>query len=147
MAIEFELEVLKSVVNKLDTSLDKISDVSNNIGKLLAVHDERIGQLERVSEKRVDDIKEIHSRISTQTREIVEKISALETSLENRMAEGAKNSAAQHREIQKEIKADVAKLDTRLGVLENWRWYILGGVAVIGYILGNLTDIAKFLAK
>ena len=42
MALETELEVLKSVVNKLDSSLEKISEVSNSIGKLLAVHDERM---------------------------------------------------------------------------------------------------------
>jgi len=70
MAVESEIEVLKSVVNKLDSSLEKISEVSNSIGKLLAVHDQRIINLEKDVDAREDDVKELHSRITVQTKEI-----------------------------------------------------------------------------
>lgn len=144
MAIETELEVLKSVVNKLDSSLEKISEVSNSIGRLLAVHDERIGQLEKIADSRDDDIKELHSRITTQTREIVEKIASLEKNIEERMRDSAKAAKEQHEQIQKEIQVDVNKLDVRLGVLERWRWYLMGGAAAVGYLSGH-ADLLKFL--
>ena len=144
MALETELQVLKTVVNKLDSSLEKISEVSNSIGKLLAVHDERIGQLEKVADSRDDDIKELHSRITTQTREIVDKISSLEKSMEERMRENAKTSGEQHNVIQKEIKTDITKLEDRLGILERWRWYLMGGAAAVGYLTGH-ADLLKFL--
>lgn len=73
MAVEVELEVLKGVVHKLDSSLEKISEVSNSIGKLLAVHNERIGQLEKTSERRINDLEKLEMRLSSQTKEIVEK--------------------------------------------------------------------------
>ena len=65
MALETELEVLKSVVNKLDSSLEKISEVSNSIGKLLAVHDERIEQCNRSDDlliKMINDLKVDNSK-------------------------------------------------------------------------------------
>lgn len=145
MAIESEIEVLKSVVNKLDSSLEKISEVSNNIGRLLAVHNERLDQLEKSADQRSDDIKELHSRITTQTREIVDKIIALEKNMEERMRASAVAAKEQHQDIQKEIQADITKLDDRLGIVERWRWYIIGGAVTIGYLVGNLTDIVKFL--
>ena len=145
MAIESEIEVLKSVVNKLDSSLEKISEVSNSIGRLLAVHDERINQLEKVSDQRSDDIKELHSRITTQTREISDKIDELDKSLEDKMEISAEASKKQHAEIQKEIRRDITKIDDRLAIVERWRWYVLGAVAVIGYLVGNITDIVKFI--
>lgn len=145
MAIESEIEVLKSVVNKLDSSLEKISEVSNNIGRLLAVHNERLDQLEKNADQRTDDIKELHSRITTTTREILEKISALEKNMEERMRANGVAAKEQHLEIQKEIQADVNKLDERLGTVERWRWYIIGGAVTIGYLIGNLADIVKFL--
>ena len=144
MAIETELEVLKTVVNKLDSSLEKISEVSNSIGRLLAVHDERIGQLERVSESKEAAIKDLHSRITTQTKEIVDKIAALEKNIEERMKETSKLTKEQHRQIQDEIEVDVEKLDRRIGVIERWRWYLMGGAAAIGYISGH-ADLLKFL--
>ena len=144
MAIETELEVLKTVVNKLDSSLEKISEVSNSIGRLLAVHDERIGQLERVTESKEAAIKDLHSRITTQTKEIVDKIAALEKNIEERMKESSKVAKEQHQQIQDEIEVDVEKLDRRIGVIERWRWYLMGGAAAIGYISGH-ADLLKFL--
>lgn len=145
MAIESELEVLKSVVNKLDFSLEKISEVSNSIGKLLAVHDERIGQLEKTSEKRIDDIKELHSRITTQTREIVDKIDDLEKTLDSKIKTNTDEMKNQYREIVNTVDADFSKMSSRVELLERWRWYVLGGAITVGYLIGNLTDILKIL--
>lgn len=145
MAIESEIEVLKSVVTKLDSSLEKISEVSNNIGRLLAVHDERLDKLEKTSDQRSDDIKELNQRISNQTKEIVEKITCLEKTMEDRLRTNSDEAKKQHQEIKKEIQGEMNTLDDRLGVLERWRWYIIGGAATIGYLIGNITDIVKFL--
>ena len=145
MAIETEVGVLKSVVSKLDTSLEKISQVSNDIGRLLAVHDERIMQLEKEGERKTDDIRDLHSRLTTQTREIVSKIDSMEIGIEKRMRENSAELAKQHKEILDEIKKDVEKISTRVNLLEQWRWYIIGGAITIGFILGNLSDIVKYI--
>lgn len=146
MALEVEVEVLKTVVSKLDQSIEKISQVSNDIGRLLAVHDQRIDQLERMSDLRVDEIKELHSRITTQTREIVDKMDAMQSRLEHKMSAQAEAAQAQHKEIQEEIKNDVSKVETRVAALENWKWWVIGAAAGVGFLLGNLSNIAKFLS-
>lgn len=145
MIVESEVEVLKSVVNKLDSSLEKISEVSNSIGKLLAVHDERIGQLEKTSERRIDDIKEVNNKITTQTKEIVEKIDKLEKTLEREIKETTEELRGQHTEIKDNIDDRLDKLDTRINILENWRWYILGAAAAGGFVLNHLNDLLKLI--
>lgn len=151
MAVESEIEVLKSVVNKLDTSLEKISEVSNSIGKLLAVHDQRIINLEKDADARSDDVKELHSRITNQTKEIVDKISQLERTIENKMRENADVAFAnirehaaltqlQHDNIQNNTKSELSKLDERINVLDRWKWYITGIGAVIIFIITNIKD-------
>ena len=145
MSTDVEIEVLKSVVNKLDSSLEKISEVSNSIGRLLAVHDERLNSLEKVSDKREKEIDELHSRITTQTKEIVDKLESMESRIEKRMTDSAAASTAQHLTIQNELKADITKIDNRLLIVERWRWYLIGGAAMLGYLIGHLGDIKKFL--
>jgi chromosome segregation ATPase len=135
MAFDTEIEVLKSVVNKLDSSLEKISEVSNSIGKLLAVHDERLNSLEKVSDKKDREIDELHSRITTQTREIMDKLETMGAKIDDRMKLAAEQSTAQHNEIKKEIQNDIKQIENRLTSLEQWKWYVLGGAAVIGYHL------------
>jgi len=145
MAAEVEFEVLKSVVKKLDSSLDKISEVSNSIAKLLAVHDERLGTLEKTSDKRGDEVKELHSRITTQTREIFEKLEAMEERIEKRITESSNTTSTQHDRINNEIKEEIKKINDRINVLEHWRWYVLGACAVIGWMLSKYGDLIPLL--
>lgn len=143
MAVEVELEVLKSVVNKLDSSLEKISEVSNSIARLLAVHNERLDTLEKTGDKRENEIRDLHSRITTQTREILEKLEAVEKKIEQRMKENSDASSAAHKSIQNEINQDLKYLDKRMKVQENWRWYILGITAVVMFLLSSGASILK----
>lgn len=154
--IESEVEVLKSVVTKLDTSIEKITQVSGDIGKILAVHEQRLDSIDKMVDQRTEEIKEIHSRITTQTREVVEKIDQLQTRLEHKMAASAELAKQQHEDIQKEIQADIQKVSEkmdkdikevtkRVDTLENWRWMIVGGAVVFGYILGHLELFSKIL--
>lgn len=144
MALEVEVEVLKTVVSKLDHSIEKISQVSNDIGRLLAVHDERIDQLERVSVARMEDIKELNSRITTGNREISEKIDNLDRCMEERMRKAAVASKEQHEEIRKEIQKDVKEISNRVDTLERWRWMVFGGAIALGYVVGHLSFFGKF---
>ena len=42
-----DFEQLERIVEKLDVSIDKLTEVSNNVSKLLAVHDTRINIIEK----------------------------------------------------------------------------------------------------
>ena len=101
-----------------------------------------------------DDIKELHSRITTQTREIVEKIDDFQTRIEHKMQAGALAAKDQHEQIsksmQEELKKvtetldkDIKEVTARVDVLERWRWMIVGGAIVLGYIVGHLDIFSK----
>lgn len=103
-----------------------------------------------------DDIKELHSRITTQTREIVEKIDDFQTRIEHKMQAGATAAKDQHESIQKALQEDLKKVATtldndikevskRVDILEKWRWMIVGGAIVLGYLVGNFDLVAKFI--
>lgn len=113
---------------------------------------ERIAKLEAQVEAMKDDVKEmrvdikdLHSRVTTQTREIVEKMDDMQTRLEHRMNAQAELSKQQHESIQNEIKRDVKIISDRVDVLERWRWMIVGGAVVLGYIVGHMDLIATII--
>ena len=81
--IELDVELLKKEVSdmkeihgRLDTAITKITDVSNCINRMLAVHEEKISQQEEVQIRQAsefsNDVKELHSRITTSTKEMTE---------------------------------------------------------------------------
>jgi len=90
-----------------------------------------------------DDIKEIHSRITTGNREIMDKIETMDAAIEARMAKSAESAKQQHEEIQKNLQADINKVTDRVDVLERWRWMIVGGAIVLGYVTGHMGLFSK----
>lgn len=105
-----------------------------------------------------DDIKEVHSRITTQTREIVDKIDDFQTRIEHKMQASALSATEQHNSIKddvlKEIKdvkttldKDIQEVTERVDILERWRWMIVGGAIVCGYIIGHLEIFSNLFGK
>ena len=128
---QIELELLKKEVAdmkkihvRIDTAIEKITDFSNCINRLLAVHEEKITQQEDAQQRSVQeftaDIKELHSRITTNTKEMT----ALMTQ--------------QHKEQKDVIDRLKDEVSNRVGVLEKWRWIIIGGSIVLGFIIQKL---------
>ena len=105
-------------------------------------------QVETIKEDVKDlksDIKEIHSRVTTSNREIVDKIDDMQTRLEHKMNANAKISQDQHEEIRKDVVEDLEKMNHRVSALEQWKWYVIGAAAAVGFILGHISEIVKYL--
>lgn len=98
-------------------------------------------QVEGIKEDVADlksDVKEVHSRITTGNREIMEKIESMQEKLDTKMNASAEAAKQQHEQIQLEIRSDINKVTDRVDVLERWRWMIVGGAIVVGYLIGHL---------
>ena len=134
MATNTELAVLKNVVSRIDNSIAAMTEVSSNIGKLLAVHEERLNQLEKDQNVVGLDIRDIHSRITTMSREIVDKLEATEKTLESKIKESNDATSKKLSEINQEMK----KIDDRVGFLERWKWMVLGGALAMGWVLAKM---------
>jgi len=122
-----EVSDMKMIYSRLDKAIEKISDVSNSINRMLAVHEEKISQQEEAqirSEQEINnDIKELHSRISTNNRELMALMSE------------------QHKEQTDKMTKLEIELQGRVGVLEKWRWIIIGGSIVVGFIIQKMLII------
>lgn len=141
MSSEAEIEVLKVVVSKLDESLDKMTDVSNNIGKILAVHEQRIDSLEKSHDSTNDEAKILHKRITELFGELGDKLHAMEDRLEIKYQKQQINAQSQHNEIQKELQQDIAELGKRIRALENWRWWMMGIGVGFGFVIAQMMPL------
>jgi len=125
--LEKELHDQAKIHDRLDIAIEKLTDVSNSIHRMLAVHEEKIARQEEALiatedqiEKRRNDLErkidDLHSRITTNTKDIM----------------GA--AAAQHLEQNKEIQKIKDELQARVGVLEKWRHVLIGGSIIVGFV-------------
>ena len=138
---DIDLQVLKVVVNKLDETLEKISESTNTIGKLLAVHADKIENLEKDQDVTNKELKEVHNKMEKNTKEILKNLKDMELRIEDRIENNNTQSSNQHAALSNKVD----KLDERLKELEKWRWYIAGSLGLIAFVLTNSDSLLGFI--
>ena len=130
-----DMAVVGALVDRLDTTIDKLTDISNSVSSLLAVHETKLTSQEIISKqladlveaRRVetdDKIQILHERISSGEREIKEKIDDQYDELMKEFKEMRAESTLQHN-----------TLSDRITTMERWMWTVIGGSAIVGGII------------
>ena len=144
-SLETEVELLKREVTdmkqihiRLDSAIEKIADVSSSLHTIMAVHEEKLIRQEEALEENEKEIREsvqeLHSRITTNAKETSQHMSEVERRLVDAMSQHSQQSTEQIMRLREEIQ-------TRVGVLEKWRYLIIGASIVIGFALTEILPI------
>ena len=140
--IETEVELLKREVAdmkgihvRLDSAIEKIAEVSSSLHTIMAVHEEKIIRQEEAldeQEKKLStNIVELHSRVTSNAKETHQAMGEMERRLVDAMNEHNKRETEQFQNLREE-------LSSRVGILEKWRYIIIGGSIVIGFALHKI---------
>ncbi len=132
--VETEIELLKREVSdmkqihvRLDTAIEKIADVSSSLHTIMAVHEEKLVKQEEALNEQEEEFKSnielIHTRITTKAKETTQHMQDMERRLQDEFIK---------------LRQD---LNSRVGVLEKWRWLIIGGAIVIGFITQTIMTL------
>ncbi len=127
--IKKDIENVNHLNGRLDTAIEKLTDVSTSIKQMLAVHEEKIARSEQMDEIIFDKIKERAGEIDTVHRELLKEIQHVERRLLVEM---------------KQMKLDIGG---RVGILEKYKWLVLGGGLAIGWIISvNFKAIIEMMS-
>ena len=115
---------------RLEVAVDKLTEITISLKGMIAQQEQKLTRAEQTDDdifitlesrrKEWDnDLKELHSRITTNSRELREH----QVQSENKMLD--------------ELRAMRNQLSERVGVLEKWRWIIIGGSIIVGLMMSN----------
>ena len=76
-----DIENVNSINNRLDTAIDKLTDVSTSIKSMLAVHEEKIERQEKVDDVIFNKIKERADEIDNVYRDLTRELDQVEKRL------------------------------------------------------------------
>ena len=138
--LEKDAKTGEQIHARLEVAIGKLSDCAISIKAKLATQEQKLTRAEQTDDdifitlesrrKEWDnDLKELHSRITTNSRELREHQIESEQTMLN------------------ELRAMKTQLSERVGVLEKWRWLIIGGSIIIGLMMSNPSgNIWEFLS-
>ena len=122
-----EVDDMKGIHVRLDSAIEKIAEVSSSLHTVIAVHEEKLARQEETleeSEKQLRvNVQELHSRITTNAKETSQHMSEME------------------RRLLEELQTIRKEMSNRVGMLEKWKWVIVGGSIVAGFIIQKVITL------
>lgn len=79
--LEERLENFEMFVSKLDSAIEKIAEVNNNVSRMLAVHEERITKQEEIDSVLFDKIDKLRDKMDSDHDSVNKRLSSLERKL------------------------------------------------------------------
>ena len=123
-----EVENVNSIHGRIDTAIDKLTDVSTSIKSMLAVHEEKIQRQEQVDEVIFNKLRERQQDIDKVFKDLQREMDQVE------------------KRLLIEIKSLRNDIGDRVGVLEKYRWIILGGFIALGWVVSkNFMPFIKYM--
>lgn len=151
------------LVTRFDNALDKMSEVSMNVSRLLAVHEQRlvsqganINNIIESSEKRIekydviitgldkkvgDSEHELRKEMSDGQKEILSEIKTMRVEMSDLGDELKTKTDTVKTELEKDFSTKIDLVSVRVTSLERWSWVVMGGAAVIGFLLSQALNV------
>ena len=79
--LEERLENFETLVSRLDSAIEKLAEVNNNVSRMLAVHEERISKQEDIDAVLFDKIDKLRDKMDLDHDSVNKRLSLLERKL------------------------------------------------------------------
>ena len=79
--LEEKLQNFETLVSRLDSAIEKIAEVNNNVSRMLAVHEERITKQEEIDAVLFDKIDKLRDKMDSDHDSTTKRLSLLERKL------------------------------------------------------------------
>ena len=134
--LERDFVGLKDVVDKLENSIDKLTSISSCMERMLAVHENVNDNQKEVNDVLFTKLEQEREENKKEHHEITVKLNEMSKSFREDI------------NILKKLDSDrMEKLEQKVGVLEQWRFMVIGGAAAIGALSSFLIDYITSIFK
>ncbi len=151
--LENEVNQMRGLFGKLDESIDKMAEISGAIQQMLAVHETQIQSQAQdtedlfhlVEKRRIENdenLKELHSRITSNGKDTRREMNDNVIKIMNAI-DDVKDLMVTRERI---INESQAQLEERINSLEKKSYFMMGGAAIIGFLVGAFDWIAEIFS-
>jgi chromosome segregation ATPase len=149
-SLQKDMAHIGNLVDRLDLTIEKLTEVSSTVSQLLAVQGNRLEYQEKISEKVQDLIEKRREETEKSFNEIYMDLEKIQKNLKDDMDDNyndilkeIKDHRTDSTNQHKDIKEKYEQIDTRMNKFERWMWMIVGGAIILSWVVNkiNLVNI------
>lgn len=142
-SLQKDMAQVGTLVDRLDVTIEKLTEVSSTVSQLLAVQGNRLEFQEKVQERLEKMVEDRRSEMDKNIKDVYVRIEKVEKDLQEDMDDNYTKIAAKIEELKKEGTEQHKVLNDRMTRMEKWMWMLIGGGIVIGTLFDKI-DFSKF---
>ena len=133
--LQQDMAQVGTLVERLDVTIEKLTEVSTRVSELLAVQGTRLLTQEKVSEQIQTLIETRRVETDTNIKDVYVRVERVEKDLYNEIDASQKTVLTEIKEMRAESTIQHNELKSKVNRLEKWMWTCIGAIVVISFII------------
>lgn len=134
-----DMHQLNDLFGRLDVTIEKLSEVSSNLVKIIAVHESKFQHYENNQSQTQNGIELIFERLEDRK----DDIQAVKEECRKEVEKTYDEILEEIKETKQIMSNSIKDHDDRIKSLEKWKWMLLGG----GFLLGTIVNFVFVFVK
>jgi hypothetical protein len=122
------------MMDKLENAILTISEINQNISKMLTVHEEKIDHNIKNDEIIFDKFKRLQDKNSEEHQKVMDKFDSLEKVIETTI-----------KDERKERISEITTVNNKIAAITKFRWLIVGGLTAVVALISHPTIVVDIL--
>lgn len=123
-------------IDKIDSAIERLTEISGDLKSMIAVHESRITQQERNSEELYSAVEERRIELDNRMKEMYQVMKEKDNDILEVISEMREEAKERHKSISDKINS-----------VERYIWVAIGGVTVVTWSVAIASNYFKLLIK
>ena len=132
--LEEKYTIYEKMMDKLENAILTISEINQNISKMLTVHEEKIDHNIKNDEIIFDKFKRLQDMNSEEHQKVMDKFDSLEKVIETTI-----------KDERKERISEITTVNGKIAAITKFRWLIVGGLTAVVALISHPTIVVDIL--
>jgi CRISPR/Cas system CSM-associated protein Csm2 small subunit len=132
--MEEKFSVYEKMMDKLESAIQTISEINQNISRMLTVHEEKIDNSTKTDEIIFEKLRRIEQKNTEEHQKVVDRLEKLEVNIKTTIETE-----------KKEREENIDEVTGKINDVVKFRWLVVGGLAVAMFAFTNSSIIIDVL--
>jgi hypothetical protein len=133
--LQQDMAQVGTLVERLDVTIEKLTEVSTRVSELLAVQGTRLEAQEKVSENLQDLVEKRRVETDANIKDVYFRVEKVESDLYKEIENSQDKVLKEIKEMRTESTNQHTELKNKVNRLEKWMWTMIGGLTVLTLVL------------
>lgn len=142
--LQKDMAQVGQLVERLDVTIEKLTEVSTTVSQLLAVQGNRLEFQEKMGEKLQELVERRRQEFDSNIKDLYVRIEKVEKDLQKDMDDNNAGIIKELKDLRATGEKQHSEMNERMGRFEKWMYTLVGGGAIVLWILNNV-ELQQFI--